>query len=95
MIDKYYELYEELTTISKDIFRYYDIDKIKPYAIYIWTKEDKNNLDGENVFDIEANRLVFYNKEHKIIEESLPIIHKIQSKLKEIDKVVKNIEIEY
>ena len=77
--DKYYELYNELIDIVKEITTYYDIDKIKPYAVYIWTKEDKHNLDGENVFDIEANRLIIYNKEHKIIKESLPIIHKIQS----------------
>lgn len=38
MSEKYYELYEELVEISKEILRYYDIDKIKPFAVYIWTK---------------------------------------------------------
>lgn len=84
MSEKYYELYEELVEISKEILRYYDIDKIKPFAVYIWTKPYDDNDDGENVFDIYDDEIVFYNKEHKIIEEALPIINSIQYKLKEI-----------
>ena len=85
MSEKYYELYEELVEISKEILRYYDIDKIKPFAVYIWTKPYDD--DGENVFDIYDDEIVFYNKEHKIIEEALPIINSIQCKLKEIGKL--------
>lgn len=89
MSEKYYELYEELVEISKEILRYYDIDKIKPFAVYIWTKPYDENDDGENVFDIYDDEIVFYNKEHKIIEEALPIINSIQCKLKEIGSLFK------
>lgn len=83
MSEKYYELYKELVEITNEILRHYDIDKIKHFAVYIWTKPCENN-EGENVFDIYDDEIVFYNKEHKIIEEALPIINSIQCKLKEI-----------
>lgn len=87
MKDKYYKLYDELVETTREILPYYDIDKIKPYSVYIWSKEDKNDPTnwGSNVFDINANEIVFYDKNHKIIKEALPIINKIQYKLKEIE----------
>ena len=81
-MDKYDYLYNELTQISKDILPYYDIDKIKPYSVYIWTK----GKGSENVFDICGDEIIFYVKDHKIIEEAKPIIEKIQLKLKEISR---------
>lgn len=89
MNDKYYKLYEELTLVSREILTYYDIDKIKPYSVYIWTKPCNDNEDGKNVFDITSDNIIFYDKNHKIIEEVIPIIKSIQSKLKEIEKVLK------
>ena len=79
-------LYEELEQISNDILPYYDIDKIKPWSVYIWTKEE----DGDNVFDIMADEIQFYVDDHKIIEEAKPIIKKIQLKLKEIKSLGMN-----
>lgn len=76
-------LYNELIDISKEIELYYDIDKIKPYSVYIWTKENEGN---KNVFDIEANEIVFYDETHIIMEKVKPIIKKIQDKLKEIEQ---------
>ena len=81
-MDKFDFLYNELMQISKDILLYYDIDKIKPYSIYIWTKDE----NGENVFDIEKDEIIFYVKDYEIIEEAKPIIEKIQFKLKEISQ---------
>ncbi len=81
-MDKFDFLYNELLEISKEILPYYDVDKVKPNSVYIWSK----GIDGENVFDIFANEIVFYVKEHTIIEESKTIIEKLQSKLKEIKK---------
>ena len=91
MEEKYYKLYDELIEITKEILPYYDIDKAKPYSVYIWSKEDENDPTdwGSNVFDINANEIVFYDKNHKIIEEALPIINKIQYKLKEIEIEIK------
>lgn len=86
MEDKYYKLYDELIKIVEEIRVYYDVDKIKPYSVYIWAKEDKNNLDnwGNNIFDIYHDAIIFYDEGHEIIKETLPIIDRIQSKLKEI-----------
>lgn len=80
-MDKFNFLYKELVEISEDIKVYYDIDKIKSYSVSIWTK----NEDGENVFDICADEIIFYVKNHTIIEKAKPIIEKIQLKLKEIE----------
>lgn len=77
-------LYNELIQISKEILPYYDIDKIKSYSVYIWTKGE----DGENVFDVLADEIFFYVKDHKIIEDAKPIIEKIQRKLKEVDALI-------
>ncbi|WP_373845540.1 hypothetical protein [Clostridium sp.] len=75
-------LYDELVKISREILPYYDIDKIKPYAVYVWSKGE----NSENVFDIFAGRTILYAKNHVIKEEAKPIIRKIQLKLKEIAK---------
>lgn len=90
--EKYYELYEELVEISNKIRPYYDIDKIKSYSVYIWSKEGSGISDdfwGRNVFDIEAEGIFFYDKEHKVIEDAIPIIKEIQLKLNEIQELVK------
>ena len=81
------EFYKELRKAVKEIEPYYDVDKIKPYSVYIWTKvseEDYQSDDyfyGENVFDIMKDEIVFYNKNHVIPDEVVPIIQDIQSKL--------------
>lgn len=87
MSNRYYELYDELLKIVDEIRPYYDIDKIKTYSVYILAKGSNNDTEEWicNVFDIESDQIVFYDKEHNIIEEALPIINKIQSKLKEIE----------
>ena len=83
-------LYGELVQAVKEIIPYYDIDKIKPYAVYIWTKENEdaaintNEYWSENVFDIHEDEIVFYVKDHIIPEEVMPIIQNIQSKIKAI-----------
>lgn len=82
--DNYDRLYKELVEIAKELESYYDIDKIKSYSVYIWTKGDGIEDFGENVFDIMENEIVYYVKDHIIIKDAIPIIKKIQSKLKEI-----------
>lgn len=83
--NEFNRLYKELIDISNEILPYYDIDKIKPYAVYIWSKEIDDDF-GENLFDIHPDTLYFYNEQHKINKDCLPIIEKIQSKLKDIEK---------
>lgn len=85
--DKFVSLYKELVQIADEIRPYYDIDKVKWYSVYIWTKGDDW---GENVFDIQKDEIVFYVKDHVIIEEAKPIIKKIQIKLQELNKYMEN-----
>ena len=80
--DKYYN---SLVETVKPLRKYYDIDKVKTYAVYVWNKANDLN-EQENVFDIYSNEIVMWNEEHEIIEEAKPIIKKIQDKLKEFDK---------
>ena len=83
-------LYEELVQAANEIIPYYDIDKIKSYSVYIWTKGNEDadiNTEeywGSNVFDIQEDRIVFYVEDHIIPEEVMPIIQNIQSKIKAI-----------
>lgn len=83
-VNGFYCEYDKLAKMTDEILPYYDVDKIKPYSVYIWTKGD----GGQNVFDIQADKIIFY-EEHSIIEDAKPIIEKIQSKLKEIESISK------
>ena len=87
--DKFNELYKELIDISNELLDYYDIDKIKYYGVYVWSKETLDDF-GENLFDILSDKVIFYNEQHKITEDAIPVIEKIQSKLKEIESYINN-----
>ena len=76
------EFYMELHKAVDQIRPYYDIDKVKWYSVYIWTKDD-GDISGDNVFDIQKDKIVFYDKNHVIPDEVMPIIRNIQSKLME------------
>ena len=89
----YWQLYRELTEIVDGIRPYYDVDKIKDYSVYIWTKDNPNadsedDRYGQNVFDICEDELIFYVEDHVVIEEAKQIIEKIQAKLREIASAV-------
>lgn len=73
------ELYHELRELTNKLRKWYGIDKIKWYSVYVWTED-------ENVFDIYADEIVYYVKDHIIPNEAMPIIQEIQEKLKEIDR---------
>lgn len=81
-------MYDELWALSHELTPWFDIDKVKPYSVYVWTKEgrDPDCPFGENVFDIFEDRLHFYQctKQWELPNEAIPIIKKIQEKLKEI-----------
>ena len=78
--------YNALVQAVDEIRPYYDVDKIKTWAVYIWTKETDEDT-GENVFDIEEDEVVFYNKEHIVPDEVIPIIKNIQFKLKALKQI--------
>ena len=76
--------YEHMRELVEQLRPWYDIDKIKPWGVYMWTKDSSEyELDGENVFDIYANEVAMYNEEHVIPDEAWPIIREIQGWLKE------------
>ena len=80
---KYFKLYKELEQASMQLKPYYDIDKIKPYAVYVWTKDK----DSRNVFDIFEDEIHFY-EQHQIASEAMEIITQIQEKLKEMTQLL-------
>ena len=77
--------YNSLCEIANELLPYYDIDKVKTYAVYVWSKEDEN-CEQDGLFDIYSDSIDMWDEEHEIIEETIPIIKKIQKKLKEFDK---------
>lgn len=80
-MDNFEMQYEKLREICEEILAYYDIDKIKPYSVYIWTK----GKNSHNVFDIQKDEIIIYDKEHDTIQEAKPIIQKIQLQLQKIN----------
>ena len=80
--EQYFKEYNKLYEISQKLSPYYVIDKVKPWAVFVYSKET-----DEDVFDIVVNRLIFYNgyKEEDINKEVLPIIKEIQNQLKIIN----------
>lgn len=80
--EQYFKEYNKLYEISQKLRPYYGIDKVKPWAVFVYSKET-----DEDVFDIVVNRLIFYNgyKEKDINKEVLPIIKEIQNQLKIIN----------
>lgn len=76
-------MYKELVDLANELSPWFDIDKVSWYSVYVWTKEDSTN---QNVFDIFADYLQFYNSTNpwRLPVEAFPIIQKIQEKMKEI-----------
>ena len=76
--DKFEKLWETSMLLEK----YYDIDKVKPWVVYVYDKDDSKNKDW-GLFDIYKNEIIFYTDNHTIIEEAKPIIKMIQELLEE------------
>lgn len=98
MDDKYFEIYREIQASADKLRKYYDIGKVKDYSVYVWISDEDYESNPKmyegidlNVFDIQADRLVFYNGEKykEIKEEAIPIINEIQDKLKKMEKYLK------
>ena len=79
----YDTLYDELVEVSKRLYPYFGIDKIKDYGVYVWEKT--NDGYGRNVFDVFKDYIYVYEKLFKIPKEVIPTIIEIQNKLTEID----------
>lgn len=80
--EEYFKEYDKLWEISQKLSPYYVIDKVKPWAVFIYSKETK-----EDIFDILEDKLIFYNgyKEEDINNVVFSIIKEIQNQLKFIN----------
>lgn len=80
-------MYKELWELAHELQPWFDIDKVKPYSVYVWTRDSEDPDLGENVFDICSDCLQFYHctKPWSLPNEAMVIIKKIQEKLKEIE----------
>ena len=76
--EEYYKKYKKLWEISQKLRPYYGIDKVKSWAVFVYSKENE-----EDIFDILKDKLIFYNgyKETDINKQALPIIKEIQKQL--------------
>lgn len=81
--------FDKLFKIAHEIEPWYSVDKVKDYAVYIWTKDTDESF-GKNIFDIEADNIVFYT-DHNIIPEAFPAIQHIQEQLKKIEIIGKQL----
>ena len=73
------EYWNALHAAVDELRPYYDIDKIKHNSICVWMYGD----DGDNVFDIQKDRVILYDKNHVIPDDVIPIIREIQAILME------------
>lgn len=75
--------YKKLWEISQKLKPYYGIDKVKSWAVFVYSK-----ANDEDVFDILEDKLIFYNgyKEENINKQALAIIKEIQEQLKIMSK---------
>lgn len=73
-----------LRMAAKRLEPWFEIDKVKSYAVYVWTK-DEIDYNGENVFDIYKDYLQFYQctKPWEMPNEVWEIIKEIQELLEE------------
>ena len=81
--EEYNKWWNELWELSRKLLPYYDVDKVKDWSVFVYTKNSEGDY-GDNVFDINYDGIYFYDKNHKIIEEAKPIIEKILNKFKEV-----------
>lgn len=83
----YDERYVKLRETVRKLEPWFDIDKVKTYAVYVWTKdEDEEHPFGENVFDIFTDYIQFYQctKPWQLPNEVWPIIQEIQELLMKV-----------
>ena len=83
-------MYTELCDLAHELEPWFSIDKVKSYSVCVWTKasDDSDPFDHENVFDIFEDYLQFYTCSQPWVlpNEAIPVIEKIQKKLREIEE---------
>ena len=82
--ETYYRLLDELWTIAHEENPWFDVDKVKYYVVYIWTKPGNEPYSDTNVFDVFADEIGYYVDRYVIPKDAWPYIRRIQAKLREI-----------
>lgn len=73
--------YKEMRALTDRLRPWYDIDKIKSWGVFVWSKSEGNPYGGANVFDIYKDEICYFVEGHVIPDEAWPIIREIQEKL--------------
>lgn len=82
---------DELRKSANKLSQWFNVERVKWYAVYVWTPNSYDDVFGENVFDIYDDRLNFYpcTKPWQMPNDAITIIHEIQEKMKEIEEFLK------
>lgn len=76
------EEYQELLDLTTKLERWYVINKVTWYVVYVHDIDDPEM----NLFDIWADEIVVFNEKHDIPAKAMKVILEIQEKLKEINR---------
>lgn len=79
----YSRMYSELVPLAHKLDKYYDIDKIKPFGIYVWGPDSQGK--DTNIFDIYSSGIRVWQP-CSIHPDALPIIAEIIRHLKKMEK---------
>lgn len=82
--DAFYESdqYRELLELTDSLGRWYMINKVTWYVVYVHDIDDPEI----NLFDIWPDEIIVFDETHAIPAEVMKVIRKIQEKLKETVK---------
>lgn len=76
------EEYKELLELTSKLERWYSINRVAWYVIYVYSKDDPEI----NLFDIWADEIVMFDNDHVIPGKAAFIIQEIQEKLKDVNR---------
>jgi hypothetical protein len=81
---RFQSLRDELWTVAHEENPWFVVDKVKCDSVYIWTKPGTGRYSDTNVFDICADKIVYYVDGYVIPRDAWPYVRRVQAKLKEI-----------
>lgn len=83
-LEHYDRLLDELWEVAHEPNPWYDVDKVKDWGVYIWTKPGDDKFSDRNVFDICFDGITYYVDGYIIPDDAWPYINRVLAKLKEI-----------
>lgn len=76
------EEYQDLLELTNKLERWYVINKVTWYVVYVHDIDDPE----VNLFDIWTDEIVMFDNDHIIPSKATKVIREIQDKLKEINR---------